>query len=68
MPLQPSVHGFEIKHFLSEFRFNVLQCNTLVRQQGSKAICICNSMICSDIWHKFQERYFEMLHLIFTSR
>ena len=38
MPLQPSVHSFEIKHFLSEFRFNVIQCNTLVRQQGSKAI------------------------------
>ena len=31
-------------------------------------ICIGNSMICSDIWHKYHERYFEIVIRNFTSR
>ena len=31
-------------------------------------ISIGNSMICSDIWHKYQEWYFEIVVRIFTSR
>ena len=29
--------------------------------------CIANSMICSDIWHKYHERYFEIVIRNFTS-
>ena len=32
------------------------------------AICIGNSMICSDIWHKYHKGYFEILIRNFTSR
>ena len=28
---------------------------------GFSVICIGNSMICSDIWHKYHERYFEIV-------
>ena len=31
-------------------------------------ICIGNNMICSDIWHKYQEWYFKIVTLNFTSR
>jgi len=31
-------------------------------------ICIGNSLICSDIWHKYQEWYFEIVIRNFTSR
>ena len=31
-------------------------------------ICIGNSMICSDIWHKYHELYFEIVIRNFTSR
>ena len=31
-------------------------------------ICIGNSMICSDIWYKYYERYFEIVIRNFTSR
>ena len=73
MPLQPSVHSFEIKHFLSEFSFNVIQCNTLVKQQGSKAIlmtCIRTAwlkFVYVIAWFvvifgiKFHEWYFEIV-------
>ena len=27
----------------------------------SYAICIGNSMICRDIWHKYHERYFKIV-------
>ena len=27
-------------------------------------ICIGNSMICSDIWHKYHKWYFELLYVI----
>ena len=31
-------------------------------------ISIGDSMICSDIWHKYNERYFEIVVRNFTSR
>ena len=31
-------------------------------------ICIGNSMICSDIWHKYYELYFEIVIRNFMSR
>ena len=31
-------------------------------------ICIGNSMICSDIWHKYHERYFEIVLIYEISR
>ena len=34
---------------------------------ASDRICIDNSMICSDIWHKYREWYFEILIRNFTS-
>ena len=33
----------------------------------SHKICIGNSMICSDIWHKYHESYFEIVIRNFTS-
>ena len=33
-----------------------------------RGVCIGNSMICSDIWHKYHWRYFEIVIRNFTSR
>ena len=35
---------------------------------GCRVISIGNSMISSDIWHKYHERYFEIVIRNFTSR
>ena len=37
-------------------------------KQQQQFICIGNSMICSDIWHKYHEWYFEIVIRNFTSR
>ena len=45
----------------------VLQ-KVLRRAQHCWGISIGNSMICSDIWHKYHEWYFEIVIRNFTSR
>ena len=40
----------------------------LVFQCNDNCICIGNSMICSDIWHKYQEWYFKIVLHNFTTR
>ena len=41
---------------------------TIIILQIASKICIGNSMICSDIWHKYHEWYFDIVICNFTSR
>ena len=43
-------------------------CNKNKKEVNASDICIGNGMICSDIWHKYYKRYFEIVTRNFTSR
>ena len=54
------------KHYSRTFL--VFKLIVIFRLNLGYEICIGNSMICSDIWHKYHEWYFEIVIRNFTSR
>ena len=59
--IKPELHS-EIRSYRRESKFFWLL------NQISVDTCIGNSMICSDVWHKYREWYFEIVVRNFTSR
>ena len=39
-----------------------------IKRRENFLVCIGNSMICSDIWHKYHASFFDILIRNFTSR
>ena len=68
LKLNKTLYSHDCKHALLCLvsRITVLPANTTL--SSVLTICIGNSMICSDIWHKYHEWYFEILLLYVISR